>query len=672
MQLGTHDLVINKLRLQGSGQPLLARQRVEAALGLMELQQAHASRDAIMVVRKLRVPGPAALWEQSFDMVTLRDWQARLQEQMALISRNAARPAAGPVPANADAVIFADRAEWLACLLRDALTGRLSDAWWFASAAQRYLPAQLAVHSLAEHVQVVPVAFQHLARFGVLRRVAEAVGEVASVWLFRRLAECHGLQGLFEQVAERLERGQRRREESHAQQWSEPHPFAAQSTELTVGSAWLRVWVGVALTLAREPRRARTRSFAAAVVASLANHSTHPVVRVDGPVHARADQAAEPVAAGAHTPRSVVDAVRKTQEIALESIVPGVQAVPSVAAESAQPVAARELDASPPSAAAVEPAFVASPTQVVRVSPSERVANARTPAAAAFPEPVRPAAAATEPGRPETLLPARERSAGAPVVDAEERGTLSIETELGGVFFLVQVAIRLGLYGDMFTPREPGIDLPLCDFLALLARELLGDACAPEDPLWRLLQQTSGRRADEPWGGEFLPPSAWVIPPSWLGAFAHEGPYEVQLRVGRVIVMHEAGFCALDAPATSSAPDVQLTAALGIATARVRPAQRAVMLPEDGLPRWVAWVASYVRARLALALGVERDAVADLVLRRRARVTVTALRVDVSMPLAQHPIELRRAGLDRDVGFVPALSRTISFHFASAENDKET
>jgi hypothetical protein len=38
-------------------------------------------------------------------------------------------------------------------------------------------------------------------------------------------------------------------------------------------------------------------------------------------------------------------------------------------------------------------------------------------------------------------------------------------------------------------------------------------------------------------------------------------------------------------------------------------------------------------------------------------------RVDVRYALADHPFEIRRAGLDRDPGWIPAAGRRLHFHF---------
>jgi hypothetical protein len=82
------------------------------------------------------------------------------------------------------------------------------------------------------------------------------------------------------------------------------------------------------------------------------------------------------------------------------------------------------------------------------------------------------------------------------------------------------------------------------------------------------------------------------------------------------------------------------------------------------LQRWLGWLMPYVRARLARALGLVSPAeLGQLLCARAARVFVTAARLDVNLALAELPIAVRLAGLDRDPGWVPAAGRFIAFHF---------
>jgi hypothetical protein len=77
---------------------------------------------------------------------------------------------------------------------------------------------------------------------------------------------------------------------------------------------------------------------------------------------------------------------------------------------------------------------------------------------------------------------------------------------------------------------------------------------------------------------------------------------------------------------------------------------------------WLVSVMPRVREHLARTLHRRRGAGA-LVCRCGGRVAVTASHVDVHFPLAELPIVIRLAGLDRDPGWIPAAGRFVAFHF---------
>ena len=71
-----------------------------------------------------------------------------------------------------------------------------------------------------------------------------------------------------------------------------------------------------------------------------------------------------------------------------------------------------------------------------------------------------------------------------------------------------------------------------------------------------------------------------------------------------------------------------------------------------------------IRARLRTALGAQSDDdAATMLCRHFARVRATETHVDVFFGLADLPLQIRFAGLDRDPGWVPAAGRFIAFHF---------
>ncbi|HLA64232.1 MAG TPA: hypothetical protein VK610_07375, partial [Rhodothermales bacterium] len=80
-----------------------------------------------------------------------------------------------------------------------------------------------------------------------------------------------------------------------------------------------------------------------------------------------------------------------------------------------------------------------------------------------------------------------------------------------------------------------------------------------------------------------------------------------------------------------------------------------------GVRPWLAAVVPLLRHRLRLALGPE-ESVAD-VLRRPGRLYLTSSHVDLVQSVGAITLAVRRSGLDRDPGWLPAFGRVVYFHF---------
>lgn len=86
-----------------------------------------------------------------------------------------------------------------------------------------------------------------------------------------------------------------------------------------------------------------------------------------------------------------------------------------------------------------------------------------------------------------------------------------VSTSFGGVFFLLNLALSMGFYGDFSQPRFDNLMLSPWNFLSLLGRRLTG---FPEDPLWPCLAALAGE-SDEDALADFTPPcAAWPGSPS--------------------------------------------------------------------------------------------------------------------------------------------------------------
>ena len=112
------------MRLAGGGaDALTARLRFEGMLACADLHPPGLPPAAQLFVREIRVPASVALPLSSGAARPPPAWEAAFVDELERARRRAARPAIGAVPASADAVLFADEAELLACLAHDALEG---------------------------------------------------------------------------------------------------------------------------------------------------------------------------------------------------------------------------------------------------------------------------------------------------------------------------------------------------------------------------------------------------------------------------------------------------------------------------------------------------------------------------------------------------------------------
>src|SRR5215472_5593573 len=113
---------IRKVRIARSGEdPLRARLRMDSTLRTLDLHPPTIAESAIMFVKTLRTA----------DRRRSRQLQESVTIRLNELARSAARPALVVPPANAEAVIFANRAEFLACLMRDWMAGLLHARWWW-------------------------------------------------------------------------------------------------------------------------------------------------------------------------------------------------------------------------------------------------------------------------------------------------------------------------------------------------------------------------------------------------------------------------------------------------------------------------------------------------------------------------------------------------------------
>jgi hypothetical protein len=213
----------------------------------------------------------------------------------------------------------------------------------------------------------------------------------------------------------------------------------------------------------------------------------------------------------------------------------------------------------------------------------------------------------------ETAAPA------SPAVPSDEE---AFGTNFGGVFYLINVALALELYGDFTRPLQAGLDLSLWDFLALSTNWYeTGERLAPvsavtafsEDTLSAWFARRSRRNPSQPPGADSAPPPAWRAPHSWQTWVDDSGASLESLRPRH-----------------------------------------------DSWRNWCDDVMPWMELRVQRTLGQSMGRF----LTQGATVIARPDFVQVRFDLATHPLALRLAGLDRDPGWVPSAGTDVRFIYA--------
>jgi hypothetical protein len=693
---GPDQSTIVRLRIASSGvEPSLARLRLARLLSTAQLQPSGLPDSAVVVVRNFRDPKPGLLRLDQSGGNLPAAWNQAANESLTRIASKAARPAREAVPPGAEAVVFLDRSELLACLARDWCEGSLMSRWWWQSLLKQGAGTQIVKELWRRDPQYVPAALQQLAGKNKAVDFVRALNDTEARQLSRGVAQSFSLPALV-RVLDNLETSASSGRVSVEFDLNQPTTFARKSNDLvTIAAAapW-RPWVpecrdaelgpeqefflGIALMLQRAPVKARAAEFHASVrewqqdvslaragkfvskvsvarppaapdqeLRSAANrdeqlpHSPAPQSpgrRAGAEMHeaASSPSPARHGPGGVDTATPARPAVPQSPEVEADQIsrqpLPaqpaGAELRPQASFETQALRETEELISPPPVRTATHPATT---TKLKRSAGDslepEIVVRHSLPAVepAATPRESPLATGETDYGETAPQLPV--------TVTAESHAEEWLETQLGGAFYLINLGLALGLYGDFTTPEEPGIQLSIWDFVALLAHELAGEDVV-NDPVWPLFRQLAQREEGELLGSGFDP----------------ETVSSLEFRVSSFGVGEASTLETATGTPDSENPKLET--------------RNSKLETSPAVAAWLARLMPYVRTRLRQALGLsEADDPGPLVCRHRARVCLTPTHLDVFFFLAELPIELRVAGLDRNPGWVPTAGRFIAFHF---------
>lgn len=595
-----------RIRLPAEYSPV-AQQRTEHLLRNAVLRPSRLPLSAILFLRKLQDPAPHTRWDCE-RVHPPREWEESATRELDRLAAQALRPALAPVPPSAEAVLFLDRSELLACLAADWLQGTLRANWWWFTLLKRG-DLDLTVFREWTHApEFLPAALERL------------VTQARAAEFLRRLPE-DVVRLLLERMLE---------------------AFAVPQAGLMPAKRNPGIPAEWTSTLAPAPD-VQVRDVAPEAVGLRSEPGVLPIPGMTQPGPTRT----------ARLPAGNTSPAEPWMPFVPEASVPGLSQQKRILLAQAlmlrrAPARARMLAFQ--QAMAEWQLWTETQPDVVPISGSTSAARAMwQPPYPDINKDVRtielqpennsdkqlPLTAATEFLAIWPREPDREES---PILTTTKavKSLPDLETSFAGVFFLLNVALSLGLYADFTSPRESGLELNIWDFISLLGSDLIGDEIR-EDGLLDWLAGMAGRNKSESPGAYFEPPDEWILPAEWLTPFPEHFEGKEVIRNGRLQVLHPAGFVLSD---KGFAVESQ---------------------PEDSLARWQHCIFSYIRARIARGMG--REDAASLLCRIPGRVACSSTRVDVFYSLESYPIEIRLAGLDRDPGWIPAAGHYVAYHF---------
>ena len=665
-------VVMNRLRIEAPGlDPLSARLRAGMMLAGSDLHPASLAPSAILCIRRLIGPAPNPLPLGGDRVLPPAEWARQVAQTLERLILRAVRPARGPVSNDAEAVLFADRSEWLACLALDWLDGRLAHRWWWRDLARSMDLTRSVASAWLDAPTAVPASLALLANARRAGAFASSLPDSVCRQLTTRMVDQFGLVHITKALAvDSLNTAA-----SPALPSDDPPRRINPSWSLWLSSeqpARLSIeahtLLAIGLTIRHRPTTARAPSFAAEFSHwrqeqfPTPPRPHHPAAALRS--HARPDPSPTRPPSPQPPPPSATSSVNfGHSEHGPDSISSSPISLPSDSPASASiPVGAP----SPPTPLFNPPFLENSPPPTPSPSPVSPLSP--PPLAPSITLPPPPESTPILPSLPHLDLhlipPSHPRfSDHNPIAEPAIDG---VETNHGGIFYLINLALHLDLYGDFTNPTRPGLDLPIADFLALVSESLIGPALQ-QDPIWPLLANLAHRTTSIEPGSHFHPPESWRLPPFWLRSFPEPGDWPWSILGGRLRLWHHAGFPVLDIPLDNSthqlATEIRPYQTLTPIRLKLPPEPR-VFPSESPQKTWLGWLVPYLRFRLLRGLGLnESDDLTSILFQHHATIHLSSDRLDVVLRLEDLPISVRLSGLDRDPGFVPSAGRTIAFHF---------
>src|SRR5215204_5080698 len=189
--------IISRLKIAGKqADALSARLFFERLFGGANFHPPGIPARSVVCIRKINAP-PFKNYRPDFGTANLAlDWETGIRREVEKSSRRAFRPIRETVPANAESVVFEDRAEMLACLAQDWLGGALAEHWWWRALFTRLFSTEMPFKIWLAAAEFAPSGLHILSKKAAADKFVGKLEPPQACELLREIIRIFGLAKL--------------------------------------------------------------------------------------------------------------------------------------------------------------------------------------------------------------------------------------------------------------------------------------------------------------------------------------------------------------------------------------------------------------------------------------------------------------------------------------------
>ncbi len=698
------DLSIGKIRSSSSGADSSAlRMAVTSFIQHADLHPTDLPSSVILVIRQLSDPLPGSVPDQIQGRLRHAQWEAAVRDQISVCYHAAQRPVKGIVNADADAVLFADYGELIACLSLDIVSKAVDGRWWWRQVMQQFMRQNVDTKKLAEiwkqSIPTLPATISYLLQWGNAGAVISSLDKGDADILTESLAQVHSLDLLQHELANK--HGPRQSgfadplsdqetwQQSSADQFdhaSEKAGFrsltslwkeqlSATPVPVNLPTEQLRL-LFLGAVLHRSPWRAKHRQWQRELVSAEADTGDQTArggsARQSMPRNQGLSDAKASLATQSEVTTRRATRLRSVQN---RSVTPSDSPAPVRADRPGEFDDGDSMQPDKHSARTSQPTSH-SEQMVENTQPQQDIENSIS--ASTDDNVERETGSVDRVDAPPAQASAVQQSIG-------ESSQAEVTTDLGGALYLLNLCAWLDI-PDCFVNAWPDAAPPSAwAVMEALTLALLGDAGREyeDDALWPLLAELDGREPGMPLGCGMVFPERFSLPLEWLNILKKSGDAMhssscYSISENRLLLWCEEFLLGSEPLQAEVEAGVQAQGLLDryplIKTAKLQHALLPDFLdPKPTEPMTASTIAGFIEwfhdvfpfLRLVLMRQCGFDDPDDLggLLRCRGRVQLTRTHLDFHAPMEFISMPVREAGLDQDPGWCPLVGRVVQFHF---------